>query len=440
MKIIKKTESLCNVCLKKIPAHIILKNRKIIVEKVCPEHGKSEGDHIWEDPEIYKGASEIETSPEVSANVALALTYKCNLDCSVCYANANETDIPDLDLEDSETLKKMDEYSVIFLSGGEPTVRKDIETIIKKLKQRKKKVVIFSNGLKLAEENFASMLKKAGTRNVILQFDSPSDDENRYMRGKNLFEIKKKAIENAAASNLPIYLQSVILKDRNIKNLKKIIEFSRKHPIVKAITFNPLWRIGRYNEEDFLSCSNILIEISRILGLEKSDWIKSSKLLCNIDKIISIFKERKKIFGKCNLKCVVFWEKNECIPITKIFDVDKLNRKIDRVYKSKSRFRAILFLLYFIWDQAVLGFFLNKNFRKVVMKMINNRAFFSQKEYLLFNPLSLISVNVMPTIDNLDYDFLSQCNFRAISADDLTFEPACIHRISAMKKYEAKEK
>lgn len=409
-----------------------------MVEKNCKEHGKFISNHFWDDPEIYQGLLKINTLPTESANIAVAVTYKCNLDCPICYANANETKINDISLKDIEKLTK--EYDVVFLSGGEPTVRKDLYKIISTLRKNKKKVVMFSNGLKMADKRYVRLLKKAGIRNVIIQFDSIIDSDNRYMRGKNLLATKMQAIRNAAEFNLSIYSQSVILKNKNFKELGEIVKFGLNESAIKAVIFNSLWQLGRYNEKDFVSSSDILIEISRIFKLQKSDWIDSTRLYCNVDKIIALFGKRSKVFGKCNIKLMVFWNGRYCVPITKIFSVDKINCMVERADKQKSRLLGIVFLGYFIFSQLILNFFFNRNYRQVVYKTLGNLPLLFKKDFLMFSPFKYLSVQVMPLISSIDYDFVGECNFKAISSEDFSFDPACIHRIKALRKEEKKKR
>jgi 7,8-dihydro-6-hydroxymethylpterin dimethyltransferase len=433
MKIIDKTEGLCDVCLKKIPAFTFIKNGRIFIEKNCPQHGKFQGDHAWDDPEIYQGLVNIKTLDSKSAQLTIAVTYRCNLNCPVCYAKANETSISDMKPADVDKA----DYPVIFLTGGEPTVHKDLFKIIEKLKGERRKVIMFSNGVKMANIKYVKKLKRTGLDYVIMQFDSVDDAEYEYMRGKKLIEIKKQAIENMQACRLPVYLQCVMLAGRSFDKMEKIFEFARTYPIIKTINITPLWRLGRYKEEDFVPSSQILARASKIIGLKRNDWLESTNLLCSVDKLISMFDSgRRRIFGKCNLKCLIMYHKNRAIPITKIFDTVKINQKINNLYRKNSRLDLVFFVGYFILSQICLNFILNKNFRLLLKKTVGNKMHLLRGDYILLNPLNFLTLAIFPTLRNLDFNFVNECNFNAISADDFHFEPGCIHRIKALRKDE----
>jgi len=434
MNFIKKTKSICDVCLKTVPAKTFESNGKIMIEKKCPEHGIFRGEHVWDDPAVYRDLIKIETLNAESGQVAAAVTYSCNLNCPVCYARANETAIEDIKIED---LSKLEKYKTVFLTGGEPTVKKDIAEIIKTLRRRGKNVAMFSNGLKFADEKFTLKIKKAGIRNVILQFDTFSDSDYEYIRGKRLLKIKKQVLANLQKFHIPIYLQATVIKDKNFNELGKYFKFAFNFKGVKSVGLNHLWKVGRYDEKDFIATFEIMEKTNEILKIEKKDWTESTRLLCNFDKLLSLLsKDKKKVFGKCNLKCLVLREKNRLIPVTKVFNVSRISKKIEAAYARKSRAKLAYFLVYFFSIEIVLNFFRNKYFRSFLVQLFKNRRYFFSKEFMFFNPFYFLVINIFPTPNNFDYDFVDECNFKAVSAEDFSFQPACLHRILALKKRE----
>ena len=435
-KTIKRTKSLCNICLKEVPAVTFEKDGKIYLEKNCAEHGKFTLDHTWDDPEIYRSLTAIAPLDAEAGQVAAALTNRCNLNCPLCYAKANDIRIEDLSLESLDKIKK---FPVVFLTGGEPTIRKDLPQIIRTLKKNGQKVVMFSNGIRLADPEYAKKMKKAGLDCVILQFDATDDASYEHIRGQSLLKTKKTAIKNMQAVRLPVYLYCAMVRGKSFERMETLFPFFDKFSVIKAISVNPLWRLGRYDKADFVPSSEILDKVSKINGLRKKDWIESTRLLCNLDKLISIVSPRKRIFCKCNLKCMVFRYKKRNIPITEIFNTRKINRKIEKAYKKKSRLLLFSFLAYFFVFQVLINFFINKNFRLLTFRMIKNLKYFGRKEKLLFSPFHFITISTFPALGSLDFDFIDNCNFNAVSSEDFNFDPACVHRIKALKRRESKE-
>ncbi|MBQ4651142.1 MAG: radical SAM protein, partial [Oscillospiraceae bacterium] len=237
--LIGKTMSVCPVCLGKIPASKVLgEDGNIYMEKRCWEHG-SFRTLIWEgDVESYRawGANDadgrvlpVRAKPveqgcpydcglcqnheRDGCCVLLELTKRCNLKCPVCFASAGVDDT-DTDLSLEEIAKQYDmlmEHGGPFniqLSGGEPTVRDDLDKII--ALGREKGFSFFqlnTNGLRLADDpGYAQHLAKAGVSTVFLQFDGLDDDIYMPLRGAALTDTKLRAIENCKAAGLPIVL------------------------------------------------------------------------------------------------------------------------------------------------------------------------------------------------------------------------------------------
>jgi len=421
--------SICDTCSKKIPAEIIQKDGKIFIKKHCPTHGKFIAKHVWDDPEIYKGISNIQTVRSEPAQIAINITFKCNLNCPVCYAKANELGIKDFELRD---LRKVKRYNTVFLSGGEPTTRTDLPKIIKLLSKRKKRVVLLSNGLKIANKKYLQLLKNSGLGYLILQLDSLDEEVNLKIRGKKLLELKKRAIKNTKELEIPLFVYSTVLKGKSFDNLDELFKFTSKFNNVKAVGVNPLWRIGRYDKKDFIPSSEIIKKTCLILNIKKNDWVQSTSLLCNIDKLLSVVIKRKRLFSKCMMKCILLYSNNKYIPITRIFKTAEINNRIDKIYKRKSYLDLFFLLTFLIFDQIVLNFVRNRNFRIMVYQMFKNTKYLFKKNLLLFSPFRIVSLAIFPTKTNLDFDFVKDCNFYAISSSDLSPKPACIHQIKAV--------
>ena len=150
------------------------------------------------------------------------VTERCNLCCPVCFADSGGN-TPDPDLE---TLRRM--FSRIMdrtggcnlqLSGGEPTVREDLLDIVRAAgKAGFSFVQLNSNGLALAREpELAHLLKDAGLSSVFLQFDGVTDAVFRRLRGRDLLEVKCRAVENLAAAGLGVVLVLIIGHGMNLE-------------------------------------------------------------------------------------------------------------------------------------------------------------------------------------------------------------------------------
>jgi uncharacterized radical SAM superfamily Fe-S cluster-containing enzyme len=423
MEIINQTESLCDVCLEKVPAFTFIKKGEVFIEKNCPKHGKFVVRHAWHNPEIYRSLVKIETLKS-KAQLSLAVTSRCNLNCSVCFVKANETKLREITLNE---LSKVKGYQTIVLSGGEPTIRKDLPEIIGRLKKQGSKVMMLSNGIKLADPAFTRKLKKMGLECVMMQFDAINDSEYRGLRGRELTKTKERAVANLERCEIAIHFNALMLKGKISSQIKKLLDFSARHPGIKNVIFNQLWRLGRFDEKDYLSSPQILAEVSRLTGISNRDWMETTELLCATDKLLAMLSSKRRLFAKCNVKCLVLRQAEKIIPVTRIFDVPRINSKINKLSKHPNRIGLARFFLYFFLSQVVLNYFRNRNFRIFFWKLIKNLRYLWEGNLLLFDPLQCLTVTVFHTSANVDFSFVESCNYKAFSFETTDFDPACLH-------------
>jgi organic radical activating enzyme/GNAT superfamily N-acetyltransferase len=144
----KITSSICPVCYKEVPAVIQVRDSVFIV-KECPEHGEFIG-VVERDSRWYNFCKEL-SDTKVYDGYLIDITNRCNLNCKYCYHDTNELDksVDDIviDAENNSSL------APFILTGGEPTLNKNLPTIIKKLSGIGETWII-TNGVKLCDESY----------------------------------------------------------------------------------------------------------------------------------------------------------------------------------------------------------------------------------------------------------------------------------------------
>ena len=269
-----KTLSVCPICLKQIEAYYEEKNNKVYLLKTCSEHGHYEtlawsgsikmptwqsGRDLIHETEISGGCPEscgiCESHHQKTCCVLLEITHACNLKCPICFASSgeNENSSSNPDLAEIETWYKMllengGPFN-IQLSGGEPTLREDLAEIIKLGKNLGFDFFqLNTNGIKLAENiDFCLELKEAGLNCVFLQFDGLKDTTYVKLRGKNLIDIKMKAIDNCKQAGIAVVLVPTIVSGINDNEIGTILDFALSNlPYVKGVHFQPASYFGRY--------------------------------------------------------------------------------------------------------------------------------------------------------------------------------------------------
>lgn len=277
-EILAQTRSVCPVCFKVIDAHKVERRGEVFLEKTCPEHGffstliwrgNNPSYSDWNSPDEPNTLPFHHTEtklgcpldcglcPEHTAltcTVLFEVTERCNLGCPVCFARSELGPKPDISLNE---IKRVFERIIesggpypLELSGGEPTVRKDLPEIVALAKAMGfPHVQINTNGLRIAEDKeYLLALKDAGTDLIYLQVDGVSDEVYRIIRGRNLTEMKRKVLENCATTKIGVQLVPTIIRGVNDNEMGGIIELAKEFiPTVKGVHFQPVSYFGRYS-------------------------------------------------------------------------------------------------------------------------------------------------------------------------------------------------
>ncbi len=265
--IVRHTLSVCPSCLKRIPAVLVDTGDGIYLQKECPEHGKFSsiiwrsntnfGEWIGDEPEIAAGENlncptGCGLCPDHRQDTCctlLEVTHRCNLNCRFCFANSEDTEDPSFEqvCGDLRSLA-IPGKTLVQLSGGEPTVRDDLPQIVAFAKAAGCRYVqLNTNGIRLAEdEPFLRELVSSGLSFVFMQFDGTSDDTYLELRGRNLLDIKKRALDNCAKHGIGVTLVPMLVPGINTHDIGNILRYGiSMSPTVRGVHFQPVSYFGR---------------------------------------------------------------------------------------------------------------------------------------------------------------------------------------------------
>ena len=338
---LNSTQSLCPVCLKKIDAKLVIKNGKVFMKKNCRDHG--EFTCLIEDDAEYFLSQSYYKKPGTISKTRMNIKDGCPFDCGLCPDHEQHSCINLINVTDNcelgcttcyissdksgkyLSLAKIDEMldfivdseygkaEIIQISGGEPATHPDILKILELTKTKNIKFMMLNtNGIRIGEdEKFAEQLAAfKGGFEVYLQFDGLKEETYRKLRGKDLLEIKKRAIKNLHKYGIPVTLVSVIEKGTNDDEIGDLIRFGLETNFIRGINFQPVsyfGRIERINPEERSTVTSVIYDIeNQTRGLiKKSDIIP---LPCDPDKISLTY---------------LIKNKNKFVPITRKIDVRK---------------------------------------------------------------------------------------------------------------------
>jgi MoaA/NifB/PqqE/SkfB family radical SAM enzyme len=293
MQIIRKTQSVCPKCIKKINAQIVEENKKVYMHKKCQKHGKFKV-LLSNKPSYYKKLTKLYFSlnkdkmQKYKRNYFnLYVTLKCNFNCSFCLTKANQGNSKDISLEKINKLMKNWKNTKIGLWGGEPTVREDLPEIIKIIKKSGNIPALYTNGTKIANYNYLNKLKNSGLEIVHLQFDGFDDGAYKIIRKqKNLTKTKLEALDNLNKLNMPVVLETTFIKGVNENEIINVLNYAVKNNFIKAVLFRSYSPIGR---KSFKKENEILgEELVEILENKTHGRISNEKIL-EFQKLLFIF-------------------------------------------------------------------------------------------------------------------------------------------------------
>lgn len=220
----------------------------------CAANGKAAGT-------LGRNADGRGAAPFEKLSTCLALieiVNSCNLACPTCYADSPVSGAGKVDAVPLEELRhriqgvieRKGRIEILQLSGGEPTLHPRFFDLLEWAQSHPgiDYLLLNTNGVRIAaEEAFTKQLGTAARRGRIqlyLQFDGVQSEGQRFLRGADLRETHRRAIERCGEIRLPVTLAMTVTPE-NLGGLWEAIEFGLGFPHVRGICFQPMFRSGR---------------------------------------------------------------------------------------------------------------------------------------------------------------------------------------------------
>lgn len=233
--------------------------------------------------------------------IELLITNICNCKCRYCDGGANFKSHTFTEPVSKETFEQVTKDALHLgvetfqFSGSEPTMRKDLLlSLVKKIKQKDKRVLISTNGTLLTKKDI-EYLVDCGCDEILVSLDSEKDDIHDNLRGmvgvtkrvKKILELFKK-LKTENNTMLPMITLNTVITSANCRQLKDLVIFAHEKE-VQQILFEGLL---------------IQTDDCRSLCLGKDDRIFFQKSINSIEKMqeefeimtnINVFREEKYI-------------------------------------------------------------------------------------------------------------------------------------------------
>jgi GTP 3',8-cyclase len=220
-------------------------------------------------------------------DLRVSLTDRCNFRCFYCLPHGEPPIAPKEQMLSYEEIEYVCDIFVslgiekIRLTGGEPMMRRDIETIIEKLARLKPKglhdLALTTNGYFLPDR--AQSLKEAGLDRVTISLDSLKRDTFKQMTGVDVLDRVLQGIAAAKQSGLePIKINAVIVRGHNEDEVPDFAAFAREHDVkMRFIEFMPLDSGHDWSRADVVSGREIRERINEKFPLTSIDVARGSE-------------------------------------------------------------------------------------------------------------------------------------------------------------------
>ncbi len=297
----RTVETLCPECCAVIVGRYFIEGREVFIEKTCPEHGYCR-DKISADALIFSKASwwsfeehrgqkypQVTGASRCPADCGLCnqhlsspclaqidVTNRCNMNCPVCFAGANSPGYVcelsyDQIVDRMKALRGLRPHpcTAVQLTGGEPTIHPDFLRIVSTAGQLGfSHIQIATNGIRLADEDFAKQSAAAGLHTLYLQFDGVGEDAYRESRNyPGIWAKKLAAIENARKTGMKVCLVPTLIKGVTDDQVVPILQFAVDNvDVVSGISWQPVSFTGRMSIEDRQRQRYTLGDLARDLG------------------------------------------------------------------------------------------------------------------------------------------------------------------------------
>ena len=211
----------------------------------------------------------------------ISVTERCNFRCQYCMPDKPFSWTPKENLLSFEELFEFVKAAIdmgikkIRLTGGEPTLRKDIDNFIQMISSYKPDIdlAMTTNGYLI--KDIAKRLKEAGLKRLNISLDSLKKEVAKKIAQKDVLNNVLEGIESALNEGFKIKINMVPLKGVNDNEIVDILEFCKERNIeVRYIEY--MENIYANSKIEGLSGKEILSKIKEKYKIRKIGRIGSS--------------------------------------------------------------------------------------------------------------------------------------------------------------------
>ncbi|OBZ89679.1 Molybdenum cofactor biosynthesis protein 1 [Choanephora cucurbitarum] len=213
----------------------------------------------------------------------ISLTERCNLRCTYCMPEEGVPLSPENQLLNTQEIIHLASLFVsqgvtkIRLTGGEPTVRPDIVSLVQSLGQLKqhglRSLAMTSNGIALKRKLPA--LVQGGLDTLNISLDTLDPHLFQVMTRRKGFERVLEAIDLAIQLDMPhVKINTVVMRGMNDRDVLDFVAYTKNHPVnVRFIEYMP-FDGNRWHSDKLIPFKELVYRIESVYG--RLDRLKDS--------------------------------------------------------------------------------------------------------------------------------------------------------------------
>ena len=373
----RTVETLCPACSAVILGRYFVQDGAVMIEKSCPEHGYFR-DCISRSALLYSKAAwwSFEEHPgqcnpsrpgqrcpgdcglcgqhqSATCLAQIDLTNRCNMRCPVCFANAGVTGYvyqPTYEqvLEQLRALRALDPLpaTAVQFTGGEPTIHPDFCRIVQEAgRMGFSHIQIATNGLMMANPQFAEKAAQAGVHTLYLQFDGVGQAAHAYTRNfPGLWEKKLACIENCRRLGLKICLVPTIVRTVNDQQVGEIFRFAVANAdVVSGISYQPVSFSGRIDPAELqqkrYTLGDLAIDLGKASGAVPLRDMYPLSIVAPLGQFLQALSGQPKIRPSCHTDCAfgtyfLVSPEGKAFPFPAVIDVEGMFTDMNRLARK----------------------------------------------------------------------------------------------------------
>jgi cyclic pyranopterin phosphate synthase len=211
----------------------------------------------------------------VVRDLRISVTDRCNFRCTYCMPAEGMTWLPRSEVLSFEEIERLARLCVerfgfngIRLTGGEPTIRAHITTLVSKLSGLGVDLAMTTNGATL--RNLAHDLHNAGLQRINISLDTLDRAKFERMTRRDELDNVLAGINAAKdAGFAPVKINAVIERGTNDDEIVDLARFGREEGLeVRFIEFMPLDASGHWINDAVVGQDEIVAAISAVFPIE----------------------------------------------------------------------------------------------------------------------------------------------------------------------------